>query len=249
MYKLLLLDVDGTLVKSNGEALPSERVAEAVKAAAKIIDVVIVTGRPFFYTKNVIDALGLTGYGVFNGGAEIIDIATGKQVFRQTMSVEMLREALTIALPYGYTVFNTNGDNEVKVTSPNEVTEESDKLLIENVPTQEALNIVAALEAVEGTVTHPVSAWSDEDVVNITVAHEHASKRYGAERIMKMLGYSKEETMAIGDGHNDVPLLEAVGMGIAMGDAPEEVKRLADDVTTSLAEDGVADAIEKYIIS
>lgn len=248
MYKLLLLDIDGTLVESKGDALPSARVIKAVQAAAEAIDVAIVTGRPYFFAKSVIGALGLSGYGVFNGGAEIIDIATGEQVFRQTMSIETAQEAISIALTYGYAVFNTIGDEEIKVKSPEEVTEESDKILIENVPTNEAINIVAALEAVEGTVTHPVSAWSDEDVVNITVAHEHASKRYGAERIMKMLGYSKEETMAIGDGHNDVPLIEAVGMGVAMGDAPEEVKKLADAVTTSLAEDGVADAIEKFIL-
>jgi HAD superfamily hydrolase (TIGR01484 family) len=249
MYNLLLLDVDGTLVASNGEALPSARVTKAVQAASETIDVAIVTGRPYFYTKHVIGALGLKGLGVFNGGAEIIDVETGEQVFRQSMSVETLREAISIALSYGYPVFNTIGDNDVRVTSPLDVDEPSDKLLIENVPTHQAFDIVAALEAVEGTITHPVSAWSDEDVVNITVSHEHASKRYGAERLMGMMNHTKKETMAIGDGHNDVPLLEAVGMGIAMGNAPDEVKKLAHAVTLSLAEDGVAEAIERYILN
>lgn len=248
MYKLLLLDVDGTLVESKEGALPSLRVIEAVKAASAQIDVAIVTGRPYAYTKDVISALGLKGLGVFNGGAEIINIVTGEQLFRQTMAIETVQEALAIALTYRYIVLNTIGDNEVEVRSAGDVTEPSDKLLILNVPTAKAPDLVAALEAVEKTVTHPVSAWSDDDVVNITVAHEHASKRYGAERIMTMLGYSKEETMAIGDGHNDVPLLEAVGLGVAMGNAPDEVKKLADAVTTSLANDGVADAIENFIL-
>lgn len=248
MYKLLLLDVDGTLVESKEGALPSPRVIEAVKAASAQIDVAIVTGRPYAYTKDVISALGLKGLGVFNGGAEIINIVTSEQLFRQTMAVETVQEALAIALTYRYIVLNTIGDNEVEVHSAGDVTEPSDKLLILNVPTAKAPDLVAALEAVEKTVTHPVSAWSDDDVVNITVAHEHASKRYGAERIMMMLGYSKEETVAIGDGHNDVPLLEAVGLGVAMGNAPDEVKKLADAVTTSLANDGVADAIENFIL-
>ena len=248
MYKLLLLDVDGTLVESKEGALPSLRVIEAVKTASAQIDVAIVTGRPYAYTKDVISALGLKGLGVFNGGAEIINIVTGEQLFRQTMAIETVQEALAIALTYGYTILNTIGDNEVEVQSAGDVTEPSDKLLILNVPTAKAPDLVAALEAVEKTVTHPVSAWSDDDVVNITVAHEHASKRYGAERIMTMLGYSKQETMAIGDGHNDVPLLEAVGLGVAMGNAPDEVKKLADAVTTSLANDGVADAIENFIL-
>lgn len=248
MYKLLLLDVDGTLVESKGDALPSARVVEAVKAAAGVVDVAIVTGRPYAFTKDIIGVLGLKGYGVFNGGAEIIDTATGEQVFRQTMSIETTRKAVSIALLYGYPVINTIGNSEVETKSPQEITQPSDKLLIEDVPTSEAFNIVAALESVEGTISHPVSAWSDDDVMNITVSHEHASKRYGAERIMTMLGYSKEETMAIGDGHNDIPLIEAVGLGVAMGDAPDEVKQLADAVTTSLAADGVADAIDTFIL-
>lgn len=248
MYNLLLLDVDGTLVASKGEAMPSERVVQAVKAADEIIDVAIVTGRPYGSAKDVIDALGLKGLGAFNGGAEIINLADGTQVFRQTMSVETSREAAKIAFLYGHPIYNTQGSDEILITSPDEITEPSDKLLIENVPTSESVDIVAALGAVEQTITHPVSSWSDDDVVNITVAHEHASKRYSAERIMDMLGRSKEESMAIGDGHNDVPLLEAVGLGVAMGDAPDEVKQLADAVTSSLAEDGVAVAIETYIL-
>jgi len=249
MYKLLLLDVDGTLVESKEGALPSPAVVDAVKAASEKADVAIVTGRPYSMTKDVIDMLGLTGYGVFNGGAEIINMATGEQVFRQTMPTETAQEAARIALSYGYPVFNTLGNDEILLSSADEIIEPSDKILIVEVPTDQSTDILNALEAVEDTITHPVSSWSDKDDVNITVAHAHASKRYGAERIMEMLERSKEETMAIGDGHNDVPLIEAVGMGVAMGDAPDSVKGLADDVTATLADDGVVVAIKKHILS
>ena len=164
------------------------------------------------------------------------------------MSVPVAREAASIALKYGYTVFNTMGSDEVAFTSSDEITESSDKLLIVDVPSSKSSEVVRALEAVKGTVTHPVSAWSDEDVVNITVAHEYASKQHGAEQIMQLLGHAKAQTMAIGDGHNDIPLIQAAGLGIAMGDAPSEVKEIADYVTSSLAKDGVADAIEKFIL-
>ena len=247
MYKLVLLDVDGTLVESNEHAMPSKRVVAAIQAASKKADVAIVTGRPYAFTKNVITALGVKGFGVFNGGAEIINLETGEQIFRQTMSIETAREAATIALVYGYKIFHTIGDNEVELSSPEDISEPSDKLLIENVLPDEALNIIAALEAVEGTITHPVSAWQ-KGVVTITIAHELASKRHGAERLIQMLGHSKDETIGIGDGHNDIPLFEAVGLGVAMGDAPDEVKQLADYVTTSLSEDGVAVALEKFVL-
>ncbi|MGV9002025.1 MAG: HAD family hydrolase [Candidatus Saccharimonadaceae bacterium] len=249
MYKLLLLDVDGTLVASKADALPSQKVIEAISRAQEKIAIGIVTGRPYAHTKAVIDALGLKGIGVFNGGAEIINLETGENIFRQSLSIETARQVLELVLPYGYALLNAVGNVEQPVTEVSQITEETDKLLVVDVPTQKTPEVMAALDAVEGIAAHPVSAWSDEDVFCISIVHEHASKRYGAERIMKLLGYDKSEVLAVGDGHNDLPLIEAVGLGIAMGNAPEEVKQLAGDVTNSLEEDGVARVIEKYILN
>jgi hydroxymethylpyrimidine pyrophosphatase-like HAD family hydrolase len=63
-----------------------------------------------------------------------------------------------------------------------------------------------------------------------------------------MLGVRYEEIIGVGDGHNDVPLLEAVGLKVAMGNAPDEVKAIADYVAPKLSEDGVADVIQRYIL-
>lgn len=249
MYKLLLLDVDGTLVENKQEALPSPQVIEAITKAKEKVSIGIVTGRPYEHTKKVIESLGLSGVGVFNGGAEIINMETGEILYRQSLSVQTAQEVLEIILPYGYEVLNAVSSNEQPVSDIAHITEPTDKLLVVNVPTPKTPEIIAALDAVEGITVHPVSAWSEEDVFCISIVHEHASKRYGAERVMKMLGYDKSEVVAAGDGHNDLPLLEAVGFGVAMGNAPEEVKELADDVTGSLKEDGVAQVIEKYILS
>lgn len=249
MYKLLLLDVDGTLVENKQEALPSPGVIEAIAKAKEKISIGIVTGRPYEHTKKVIESLGLTGIGVFNGGAEIINLENGEVLYRQSLDTQLAKQILELVLPYGYEVLNAISSNEQPVSNVSQITEPTDKLLVVNVPTKETPEIIAALDAIEGIAAHPVSAWSDEDVFCISIVHEHASKRYGAERIMKMLGCEKDEVLAIGDGHNDLPLIEAVGLGVAMGNAPDEVKQLAGDVTASVNEDGVARAIEKYILN
>lgn len=248
MYKLLLLDVDGTLVESKGDALPSPGIVAAIKQAKERITIGLVTGRPYLATKPVIDALGLDGIGVFNGGAEIINMRTGEVLYRQSLDSERARQVVSLALPYGYEVLNAVSSNEQPVMDPSEITEPTDKLLIVDVPTKETPAMIAALDSIEGIAAHPVSAWSGEDVFCISVVHEHASKRYGAERLLQLLGCEKSQAMAIGDGHNDLPLLEAVGLGIAMGNAPDEVKELADAVTGTLDDDGVAQAIEKYVL-
>ena len=248
MYKLLLLDVDGTLVESNPDALPSPKVVTAIQLAQEKLAVGLVTGRPYGFTKKVIDALQLTGVGVFNGGAEIIELQTGKVLFRQALEVELAQQVLTLALTYGYTVLNAVGSDEQPVTDIAQITEPTDKLLMVDVPVEKTPEIIEAFDAIEGIAVHPVSSWGGEQFFCISIVHEHASKRYGAERVMKMLGIDKSETLAMGDGHNDLPLIEAVGFGIAMGNAPSEVKELADYTTDALSDDGVATAIEKFIL-
>jgi Cof subfamily protein (haloacid dehalogenase superfamily) len=66
--------------------------------------------------------------------------------------------------------------------------------------------------------------------------------------VAKRLGLQSEETMAIGDSWNDAQLLEAAGFGVAMGSAPEELRAVADAVVADVAHDGVAEAIEKYVL-
>lgn len=100
-------------------------------------------------------------------------------------------------------------------------------------------NIAAALDGVLVTSSHPS---------NIEVSAEGVSKRSGLERLCTELGIQLSEVMAIGDSHNDLDMLRAVGLGVAMGNGSDEVKEAADEITKTNAEDGVALAIQKYLL-
>lgn len=77
------------------------------------------------------------------------------------------------------------------------------------------------------------------DVISMT-----SSKAKGIEALVNHLHYSMEETMAFGDGENDIEMLHAVCLGVAMGNAPQNVKREADMVTTSVDENGIIHALQ-----
>jgi HAD superfamily hydrolase (TIGR01484 family) len=248
-YELLLLDLDGTTVASKGDALPSQRVIDAVGEAQKHVKVALATGRPFDLALPIIESLKLTGRGVFNGGAEIIDMETREVLSRQLLSAASLQELVHLALPFGYNVYTDDDQYANALTRPEDVTEPAAKLFIEAVSTKDAIHMLEQLNGVPEASAHPTTSWDDGDVVDIHVTHEHATKRHGAEQLIAMLGLSKEQVIAVGDSHNDVPLLEAAGLKAVMGNAPDEVKELADYVAPSLADDGVADVIEKYILA
>lgn len=248
-YELLLLDVDGTTVASKGEALPSERVVNAVEKAQGKIRIALATGRPLDLAQSVIDTLHLTGPSIFNGGAEIIDVSNGKVLRSQKLEVPALQELVKLALPFGYSVYTDDDQYANALQEPEDITEPAAKLFIEAVKTHDAINLLEQLNGVPSAEAHPTTSWEDGDVVDIHITHEHATKRHGAEQLIALLGLTKDKVIAVGDGHNDMPLLEAAGLKVAMGNAPDEVKQLADYVAPSLADDGVADVIEKYILN
>lgn len=247
-YKLLILDLDGTTVASKQDALPSEAVVSAISNAKRTIKVAIASGRPFPLAKPVIDALGLSGIGVFNGGAEIIDMQTGEIKSKQMIPAETMKELFTICAPFGYNLYTDADEYSTVLKNSEDVTSSAAKFFIEEVATKDVIAMLEELTAVKGISAHPTSSWGEGDVVDIHVTHEHGTKRYGVERLIEMLGLATEDVIAIGDSHNDLPLLEAVGLKIAMGNAPKEIKQVADFVTTDLEEDGVAVAINKFVL-
>jgi len=248
-YKLLLLDVDGTTTASNGEALPSRRVIDAVAHAQDQLHVALATGRSIELAQSVIDSLGLRGPSVFNGGAEIIDVQNKSVLRSQQLGVPTLQELIRLALPFGYAVYTDEDQYAAAITKPEDIMAPAAKLFIEEVSTSDAVHILEQLNGVPLAEAHPTSSWGEGDVVDIHVTHEHATKRHGAERLIHLLGLKKEQVIAVGDGYNDVPLLEAAGLKVAMGNAPDEVKRLADYIAPSLEDDGVAEVIERFILS
>lgn len=247
-YKLLILDLDGTTVEPRGDALPSERVIAAITAAKEKLNVAVATGRPLPLAKHVIDALNLEGLGVVNGGAEIIDMKTGEIKYVKKIELNALRELVELCLPFGYRLFTSDDQYGTSLASARDATRDAEKLFIEAVASADAIRILEELEAVKGVAAHPTKSWTKGDVVDIHITHEEATKRFGVERLIDMLGLNKEDVIAIGDDHNDMPLMMAAGYKIAMGDAPEQVKAIADYVTGSLHDDGVAQAVEELIL-
>jgi Cof subfamily protein (haloacid dehalogenase superfamily) len=81
----------------------------------------------------------------------------------------------------------------------------------------------------------------------LEIMHPDVSKANALKFITERLGIQPEEVLAIGDNHNDIEMLRFAGLGIAMGNAHEEVKSVADYVTLKNTEDGVAVALEKFL--
>jgi hydroxymethylpyrimidine pyrophosphatase-like HAD family hydrolase len=261
-YKILLLDVDGTTVASSGDALPSDRVVSAVQAAQSKLHVALATGRPYELAKPVISRLGLTGLSIVNGGSEIIDVATGALHYQRSMSQGTIQELVRQLIPFGYNIRLSGSNFSPPITSPDSITGPGEQLLVEAVSKNDAPHLIRQISQIKGVARAyvfnprrdvPVAltsdSWDPGNGVDIHIVQEHATKLYGVKSLLNLLHIDKHEAIAIGDGQNDLPLLEAAGLKVAMGNAPSEVKAIADYIAPSLVEDGVAEAIERFILA
>lgn len=255
--RLIAIDVDGTLV--DGENVMSSAVFDAVqKVRAKGAEIVITTGRSIPGVMDAIGKLGLSdGIAIASNGAVVFSFDPPEVLHSVTFdaapAVRLILEQVPSALVaveevgVGYRVNKPFPDSEINgVMTVHDI----DELIAQPV----ARVIIRAPELAAGefsAIVHDLgltgtsyyigySAWVD-------LAPEGVSKASGLEYVCERLGVAQADVLAIGDGHNDFEMLEWAGRGVAMGHAPDRVKAVADDVTGSIDEDGLATELARYL--
>ena len=244
-YKLLVLDVDGVLVTSK-DAQVSPVVVDAVAKIKDRVTVTLCTGRTKADVQRVLDSLGLAdSYHVIESGAKVL-APDGSYAYEKLLLNKDIRAIYTASqgAVAGFAVC-TKGQwldfhegelyPDVTTVSLHSHSQDQTKKILETIkPLQATYHIAVG------------SHWQIPEGNFILITNKDASKKFGIEYIQQKLGITKEETVAIGDMPNDLPLFEASGLKIAMGNAHEELKKQADFITKSIDEDGVASAIQMY---
>lgn len=254
--RLVALDIDGTLLDMHEEM--SAAVLDAVHAArAAGVHVVLSTGRSVYGIGRIIDRLGLTsGHCVASNGAVTftyrpIEI-TRAITFDARRAVEMVLAEVPDALVAVEVIgrgYRANADfpegeitGEMWIESVEQLISEPVTRVIIRDPESSAEDFIALARAVGLHGTNyfvGYTAWLD-------LAPEGVSKASGLAEIAAELHVPRADVLAIGDGRNDLEMLRWAGRGVAMGQAPAEVKAAADAVTGTLADDGAATELTRW---
>jgi len=259
MYKLLAVDMDGTLLNEN--SIITERTRKAVLAAmAKGVLFVPSTGRPMGGMRPVRELFDMDLPMVLFNGALAVTAKSNRVLFSQGLDFGSAETIFAQGVARGYPVVAWAGETlfvsreceeitayrritgaqaYVTAAAPPGVTK-----LLWIIPPPDGPRCKAEMQALLG------------DRVNCYTSQPHffefvvagASKGKALEAVGKAYGVAREEMIAVGDGWNDVSMLEYAGLGVAMGNAPEEIKGMCDAVTLGNNEDGVARVIEEYIL-
>ncbi|MFI3324296.1 MAG: Cof-type HAD-IIB family hydrolase [Rikenellaceae bacterium] len=266
-YKILVLDIDGTLTNSAKEITP-RTLSTLERAQREGVKIVLASGRPTYGIVPLAKQLGMDRFGgyilAFNGG-KIIDAATMQTLYAQNLPQEIVPELYAAASEAQAVILSYRGENiiteqpadqyvayESHLTKMPAVGVDSfceaidfdpDKCLIVG----EAERLVPLAEQLNERYADTLSAYRSEPFF-LEVVPRGIDKALSLERLLATLGVSKAEMVAVGDGYNDLSMIRFAGLGVAMANAQMEVKEAADYITDSNEEDGVASLVEKVIL-
>ncbi|MGK8552968.1 HAD family hydrolase [Nocardia gipuzkoensis] len=255
--QLIALDVDGTLLDTGTPI--SARVLAAVRAAvAAGAHVVVTTGRTLLATRPVLVELGLRdGHALCSNGAVHIDVAKVEPVAVQEFDPAPAITALRALFPamifavekVGMGTWATGGGpgeyslGEFLLVDHQVLSSEPTPRLNAWLPDGSLEEMLLALRSLRV----PGASWVHGEFGPwLTVSREGVSKGWALERLRTALGVPREATLAIGDGYNDREMLCWAGHAVAMGNAPPEIRGLADEVTGHVLDDGVATVLERW---
>lgn len=268
MIQLIAIDLDGTLL--NNDELISQRNIEALhKAHQQGIKIVICTGRPYFFMKQFLEEIGLTSpddYIITYNGALVQKAATGEILVEQILTKDDLLKWQEALLPMDlslnaidfdgvYTPLTyPEGRENTYLTSrphlPNWAvdfnTVSDDHRYNKFVIAQEPSFLDERRQLLSDELLKNYSVMKSQPDL-LEVMNVEADKGKALVLLAEKLNIPIENTMAIGDQPNDLPMIQRAGIGVAMANADALVKEAADEVTLSNEEDGVAAIIKKYL--
>lgn len=266
-YKMIVLDLDDTLLREDQTI--SFRTKQALMAAQELgVKVVLASGRPTYGMKHIAEELSLPKYGSYIlsfNGSKIINCQTSEEIFSSTLAVddvhnlyEISRREDVLIHTYVEDKIITEDENpfttiESELTGlpitivdnfVESISEPVVKVLMVDEP--EKLKIVEA--KLQGELSNKFSVMRSKPYF-LEFTERGVTKGTSLNQLIQRCGIKQEEVIAIGDSYNDLTMIEFAGLGVAMGNAPEDIKGIANYVTDTNMNDGVAKVVEEFVLT
>lgn len=253
-YKVLFLDIDGTLVT------PDNRIEESTKEAvaqvqAKGIEVFLATGRPLHEIDDLASQLNIRSFIGYNGANAVYK---GEDIFQEPLEPSLIKRYLTIAEEHSHdAVLYTNKENvftnlqEPFIRKFIEVFHFHKNELYTPDFERDILGITLI-----NLKTEDVSLYEHESGIHLSqvnveglthcydVIRDKINKGYGIQTLLKYLDIPKESSIAFGDGMNDKEMLQAVGESFAMGNGHPDIFQYAKHRTTNVTDSGIYNGLK-----
>ncbi|AUM67181.1 Cof-type HAD-IIB family hydrolase [Brevibacillus laterosporus] len=266
-YRMIVLDLDDTLLQDDHTISTRTKIA-LMKAQEAGVKVVLASGRPTYAMTHIAEELELAKYGSFIlsfNGAKIINWKTKEELFSSTLPVQNVHELYDISKKEQVGILSYDGDDIVAETVTAYTQKESEIT---------GMNI-KEVESFKQAITRPVvKVLMVDDPTKLAIVEKKLQKQLEGQlsvmrskpfflefteagvdkgtslhQLIHKLGIEQAEVIAIGDSYNDLAMINFAGLGVAMGNAPDDIKEIADYVTDTNMNHGVAKVVETFILN
>lgn len=260
-YKLIAVDIDGTLLDSNSQ-LKSDTIQSVRRGVAKGLIFTISTGRPVQGIRNILNALDVKSSSITYNGAMIVsekEEILYSCTLRATDAVDVIRLGMDRNLTVTFWANNILYANEINETSlayseisgvPPVRFDDYEKIALEGITkvlwidTPEAIN---RHEKEVGAFLSDQVNYHTSRPMFLEFVDKSASKALAMQKLGEIYGISREEMIAVGDGLNDLSMIEYAGLGVAMANSHPDILKIADYITLSNDQNGVGYVIDEFI--
>lgn len=265
MYKLIAIDMDGTLLKED-KTISKETLKAIKRAREKGIRVVLASGRPLEGIRPYLEKLDLVKrdeYVLSYNGALVQNILTGEIVTGNTLKGIDYKKLYEESKERKVNIhaFTKQGCITPKLSIYTEIEGSVNNIPITVTPVEAIGNEEPVMKVMlvdeEKKLDRAIEELPKELYDKYTILrsapifleflHKESNKGEGVKALAELLGLKPSEVICIGDAGNDLHMIEYAGLGVAMGNGSEEIKAVADYITKSNEEDGVAHVINKFI--
>lgn len=268
-FKLFVVDIDGTLIGRSRKI--SEKDKKALEEAVrKGIRVALATGRVLQSARNVVKHLGLGGEHVYYDGALISTPCNTNPAYARFIDKDIIKRAVHFARETGayLELYSTehffaereNWSDDIHrnlfgvdplITSFDGIWDREKIIkaeLISRSP-EEARQVELFKREFDGELRFSIAHTPKcPGVEFVNIIDPEVSKGMAVQVIAEGMGITLDEVIAVGDGSNDVPMLEKAGFAVAMGNARDELKEIADHITSDVDNSGVAEVVERFLV-
>ena len=267
--KLIAIDIDGTLINNRHQI--TDEVKQALqKARAQGVKVVLCTGRPLPGVLNYLNELELFSgedYVISYNGSLVQNTTTKEIISQYGLTLADYNDLEYLSRKIGVHLHATTEDSmytanrdisphtvresylvnmPIKYRTPEEMHSDLNIIKIMMIDDEEILD--AGIKQIPKEYFERYSIVKSSPYF-LEILNKNVNKGLALENLANFLNLSADEVMAIGDNENDLPMILYAGIGVAMGNATENVKKHADVITSSNEENGVAQAVQQYVLN
>lgn len=250
----MFFDIDGTLVSFKSHTVPESARRAIARLREQGVKVFIATGRLMKHVA-IVNDIEVDGYITVNGGYCIT--SAGEVIFESAFPRATVERVIDLSEQYGFDL-NVMTHEDMYVSSMGERVKKIASM-INIMPTVADVRAIAATQPVVQMCPY-ISRELEQEIMPLLpdcvgsrwietfmdLNVRGVDKSLGIQQVMNYYGLTMAEAMAFGDGGNDLPMVRDAAVGVAMGNACDELKAVADYITSSVDEDGVSRALEHF---